>query len=215
MNAMFETLKLRFSGDNLEGLTPIQAEKKSKTLPTGRLIELRAELMTEAKAYRDELETAMRRDAAGYEGRLQRAVDHGQRQEDVQDDQRHQLEFVASWKARAGSLGLHVGHGMEFSAANVFEALNERIRVVTDELKLRFRVEGEPAELQALRAKFRIAKAAIWPLFERVKQARDKARVAGLAVGEADVMAAVAAHAEAERAAEAIKAEIRAVYGVE
>jgi hypothetical protein len=95
------------------------------------------------------------------------------------------------------------------------EAVNERIKDLAQALQDRYRREGEPDGLVALRADVAKAKLATWEPARRLKEARERYNHVGAAIAEADVLKAAAELKVVEDAHQAAQRRLWAEFGVQ
>lgn len=215
MNALISDLVARFSGESFNRLNAAQAVDKAQKLAMPRLLELRQVEMGRGAVLVAEGDEARRDDMAEADRQAQEVIDRGARGEVDLIEVRDKGARIVAWLARVKALAADYGLTAEHSAGNVLEAIKYRVQVIDRELQQRYRAEGEPAGAVALRSEISKAKAAAWPLTKALKEARERSQQVGLALGEADVMAAHAELAAADRVVQDLRKRLRDEFALD
>jgi hypothetical protein len=212
-------LTAQIAGDSLRGLFGAAAEAKARTFTTPRVLELRAEAVGQVEQIRAELEDARAREERALKSYARDLADQGRSINQFAFDPAKtsvaQLEVCKRWiSALKDELGLRDRDGAEVALANIIAGLNDRVRMLGQVLKDRYRQQGEPAEVLELRARLTEARRAEWPLRRAQKEAHEMNNGAG-GFFEAEALAANAALAAAEAATAALRRELFARFALE
>lgn len=211
--SVIDVLRERLAGDTLVGLGPEQVRRKAATLKPERVRSLLFEHRDLADRFTADDERARAADRAAAEKRARDVADEG-------GSATFEYDAAKGEQAKAVAAAV-VARRLEFglpehcqSAGEVRCAIRGRVTILAAELKRRYETEGEPAELVKLRADIARARAAVWPPTQKVKEARERLRVVGVAAGERDVLAAVAERDAAERKVQELTARLWTDFGL-
>ncbi len=168
-NDLIESIKRKLGlVSPLGGLSPSDVYARARTMPAAEVARLLEETRAERRAY-----LADRQRALDEEARITREFF-----EERADEGRHVIEEPAAAAAAARRIMEPWGQRRAEYAAGGIDlefAIGRRISALKDALLERWRVEGEPAEVKAARARLRAARQAALDAGERAREARQAA----------------------------------------
>jgi hypothetical protein len=220
MNAqvMLETLRARFSGDSLRGLHGDAARAKVGTFTRDRLLALWRVELPKAPAFHLAMDAARAREVDAIRGILQDRIDrgdagllafntHGPAMAEVA------AAFVAANKDEYGLRTPDPSEG-QVSAANVLQAIHQRLGILGEALRNDYQLHGEPAAAEALRKDISKATMATWARTKALKDAQEAHRHCGLPETEAATLAAQAELRAAELEVQALRKRLSDEFAI-
>lgn len=214
--ALFARLKTR-TAEGLSGLDVAEAQARAETMKTSEVLPIYRSERERAEGWRTGAEAAQAADQADRLALARAAVDQGR---PVPPDPRvagpKALAFVKEMQSHAAEYGLSVAS--DGTAPDVGHAIAARLQMLARLLAKRYEVEGPPPELTELRGRIARAVAASWQanaVIADERKAFNRGGGSSAAMSENAILEAVKVAGEASRTVEALKAELRARFGVE
>ena len=193
------------AGDTFDGLRwTEEMASVAASLTVERALALRREVQAVLAEIRDDQETALaqHRERIAKECKRVWEAGRGGTVEDNPNKSPELLAVLAKWAGKAVALGCPIVPAPDGSTEphiqHVLGHFTARLKVLNDELGSRFRRDGEPREVVALRKRIAEARKAEWPLRKALKDARERLNAIGVHLAEGEVVAAVRDLAVAE-----------------